>query len=583
MMAGKSLRRMGWRARRLLRRSNRDCRWGEEYVLYTSEKNGRGLPEAERTDPGTAQFPDNLHPFRNLLPLLFIMSFLLLCGPVLAMPEYMWQWDSSGSTPSYVAVTGSGNILVTDVVNENVVEYDPTGTTIVNSWGTWGTANGDFKTPQGIAIDSSGNIYVVDSLNNRVQEFTSTGTFTQEWGGTAPGSSPGQFNNPTGIAIDSSNNVYVTDSLNNRVEVYNSATGWNDFIPSSSGVLNNPTGVAVDGSGDVYVADTNNGVVRFFDPYGDDMRDLAGFTNPTGVAVDVNGNLYFMDITHLVNVYDSNGNYIMNFGSYGSGDGSTYNEAYFNNPVGIAVDGAQNLYIADKGNGRVQSLSMTDLVSVDFTASPTSGTEPLDVTFTDTSTGTVNPTSWSWNFGDGGTSTAENPSYTYNTAGTYTVTLTLTDAFGTASSPSQTITVNPILPFPIVSFTTDTTSGPAPLAVQFNDTSNAYGAAMWNWSFGNGPTSWFNTTNSAARNAELSVFQSWYLFSLAHCHQRHRQQDGYPEQLHHRQCWWIRITDRRVHRYTCFRHGTPQCSVHGYLRCGLRYQVELVLWRYQLV
>lgn len=64
-----------------------------------------------------------------------------------------------------------------------------------------------------------------------------------------------------------------------------------------------------------------------------------------------------------------------------------------------------------------------------FTATPTSGTAPLNVQFTDTSTG--NPTSWSWNFGDGtAASTARNPSHAYANPGTYTVTLTATNSLG---------------------------------------------------------------------------------------------------------------------------------------------------------
>ncbi|WP_226759038.1 PKD domain-containing protein [Arthrobacter sp. SO3] len=73
-----------------------------------------------------------------------------------------------------------------------------------------------------------------------------------------------------------------------------------------------------------------------------------------------------------------------------------------------------------------------------FTASPTSGTAPLNVAFTDTSTGS--PTSWAWAFGDGGTSTTQNPSHSYSTAGTYTATLTATNAGGSTSA-SKTITV----------------------------------------------------------------------------------------------------------------------------------------------
>ena len=63
-----------------------------------------------------------------------------------------------------------------------------------------------------------------------------------------------------------------------------------------------------------------------------------------------------------------------------------------------------------------------------FSGTPTSGTIPLTVVFTDASTNT--PTSWAWTFGDGGTSTVKNPSHIYTTAGTYTVALTATNAYG---------------------------------------------------------------------------------------------------------------------------------------------------------
>lgn len=71
----------------------------------------------------------------------------------------------------------------------------------------------------------------------------------------------------------------------------------------------------------------------------------------------------------------------------------------------------------------------------DFVGTPTSGTAPLVVSFTDQSTN--NPTSWSWDFGDGGSSSAENPNHTYTSAGSYTVSLTVTNADG---SDTQTLT-----------------------------------------------------------------------------------------------------------------------------------------------
>lgn len=77
----------------------------------------------------------------------------------------------------------------------------------------------------------------------------------------------------------------------------------------------------------------------------------------------------------------------------------------------------------------------------DFTGTPTSGTVPLDVQFTDASTGA---TSWDWDFGDGGGSSSQNPSHTYTSTGTYTVTLTAYNAAGSdGETKTNYITVNP--------------------------------------------------------------------------------------------------------------------------------------------
>ena len=64
-----------------------------------------------------------------------------------------------------------------------------------------------------------------------------------------------------------------------------------------------------------------------------------------------------------------------------------------------------------------------------FSGTPTSGTAPLAVDFTDASTGS--PTVWTWDFGDGATSTEQNPAHTYAAAGTYTVNLTVGNAVDT--------------------------------------------------------------------------------------------------------------------------------------------------------
>ena len=118
-----------------------------------------------------------------------------------------------------------------------------------------------------------------------------------------------------------------------------------------------------------------------------------------------------------------------------------------------------------------------------FTGSPTSGTVPLTVTFTDQSSGS--PTSWSWSFGDGGTSTAQNPVYTYNSTGTYTVSLTATNAVGSdGETKTGYITVN-ACNAPVAAFVGSPTTGAAPLTVTFTDQSTN-SPTSWSWTFGDG-------------------------------------------------------------------------------------------------
>ncbi|HED66922.1 MAG TPA: PKD domain-containing protein, partial [Planctomycetes bacterium] len=77
--------------------------------------------------------------------------------------------------------------------------------------------------------------------------------------------------------------------------------------------------------------------------------------------------------------------------------------------------------------GAVQILPGPSIVA-DFTGTPTTGTAPLTVSFTDLSIGNI--VQWQWDFGDGGTSSAQNPTHTYTTPGLYNVALQVTDPTG---------------------------------------------------------------------------------------------------------------------------------------------------------
>jgi len=154
--------------------------------------------------------------------------------------------------------------------------------------------------------------------------------------------------------------------------------------------------------------------------------------------------------------------------------------------------GTYTVSLTVTGPGGSDTETKTNYITVNgpptagFSGSPTSGTEPLTVSFTDQSTGGA--TSWDWDFGDGGTSTAQNPTHEYTTAGTYTVTLTATNACGSdIETKTDYITVNPCVA-PTADFAGSPTSGDAPLTVSFTDQSSG-NPSSWDWDFGDGGTS----------------------------------------------------------------------------------------------
>ena len=118
-----------------------------------------------------------------------------------------------------------------------------------------------------------------------------------------------------------------------------------------------------------------------------------------------------------------------------------------------------------------------------ISASSTSGTAPLLVTFTDTSTGSI--ASRSWDFGNGTASTAQTAMVTYNTPGTYTVKLTVTGSSG-VNTAFETIVVTAAPP--VADFNANPVTGMAPLAATFTNTSSGT-TTSYQWDFGDGSTS----------------------------------------------------------------------------------------------
>ena len=136
----------------------------------------------------------------------------------------------------------------------------------------------------------------------------------------------------------------------------------------------------------------------------------------------------------------------------------------------------------------------TDYISVqsqvaDFSATPTHGTLPMGVQFTDESIIESAITAWSWDL-DGDSvedATDEHPSFQYDAPGEYDVTLTVTTAGG-SDSETKTGYIVVACPTPDTTFTSDVTSGPAPLDVTFTSTTTAPATGCdptsWDWTFG---------------------------------------------------------------------------------------------------
>ena len=93
-----------------------------------------------------------------------------------------------------------------------------------------------FQRPADVAWDASGNIYVADGVGNnaRIAKFDKNGKIVKSWG--SRGSAQGQFNVVHGIAIDAQGNVYVADSGTNKVHIVwvDPAKATATFLPASA-------------------------------------------------------------------------------------------------------------------------------------------------------------------------------------------------------------------------------------------------------------------------------------------------------------------------------------------------------------
>ncbi|MHC4781421.1 MAG: hypothetical protein ACYTFG_22850, partial [Planctomycetota bacterium] len=324
----------------------------------------------------------------------------------------------SFNQPTGVFVTQWGEIYVADWANNRVCRWGTDGTAMSwigggsDGWKTGpapaaGTGPRQFYGPSHVFVDSNdGEIYVSDEQNNRVCRWTTSGSFMgwigggmDTWqNGNAP--IPTQdyrgFDQPEGLFLTDMDELYVVDRLNHRVcrwdvttgtaigWIGSGSSGWSTASGANQGSNNNsfnePWDVQVDPFGTVYVTDSQNARICRWDPGGfsgewigggmdgwqtgnapSPGSDYRSFNQPMGLHMDNAGNLYITDFQNSrVTRWDNDG---MAKGWLGGGrDGYRQDSGAdmnwddirdFDGPGDVHVDVHGDIYVASWG-GRVQ-------------------------------------------------------------------------------------------------------------------------------------------------------------------------------------------------------------------------------------
>jgi sugar lactone lactonase YvrE len=247
--------------------------------------------------------------------------------------------------PIGIALDAAGNRYIVGFSSPNITE--------VSAGGTTSTINSTLLNPYGIAVDAVGNLYVADSGNNRVLEIP-VGGGSQ----TTVGSG---LMDPTSVALDSLGNVYIVDYGHSRL-VKVAAGGGQTVI--ADGSFSQPSAVAVDAYNNAYVTDEgDNTLVEV--PASGSVSFLQNNTLPeasNGVAVDRFGSIFVSSESGVVTLYGGGG-LVRSLGSNWSV------------PIGLAADGAGNVYVADPGAGQIRLVAPGAVDIGQANVCPSSGTQ----------------------------------------------------------------------------------------------------------------------------------------------------------------------------------------------------------------
>jgi hypothetical protein len=262
------------------------------------------------------------------------------------------------NNPQGIAVDSNDDIFVVDSGNFEIKKFDSKGR-LQNSWGSFGTDEGQLKNPTGIMLDSN-YVHIADTGNARIHTFDKEGNFVKTWGNS--GIPTQSLVHPLSISKDSSNNFYVSDARLNKIPKFDTNGAYVGHIESllaSAAKFSSSNFIIHDNHDNLFVLVSEDNRVlqfgsngKFIKSFGTQGDTDGKFNEPTALAIDTDGNLYVADSGNAqIQVFDSNQKFLTKWGTLGNGPGQ------FNKISGIAVDSQGNILVVDPVNNRIQKFA----------------------------------------------------------------------------------------------------------------------------------------------------------------------------------------------------------------------------------